>query len=198
MCMEAALLKFEENRTKIYKICFYLQSIFPLPLDEVLQEYRIKWCQSYDNFAEKLGEMDEDQFFRYMVTSMKNRMKDIRKDRNSENENIIHAEAASIYSETDANIGEYFKDYRELSSHDTVVQKEYVTQIKEKLNERDAQIFDMLIINTPINEIAEVMGYNKQKINNFKKENIFPVVKEVMGITDDKYFVLTNNGRIYS
>jgi len=82
---------------------------------------------------------------------------------------------------------------------DSIVHAETCKEIERKLvTEESRQVFRLMKDGYRRCEIGEELGMEPNKVANIKKKKIWPVVKSVMNISDDRYKWLTCSGRIYS
>jgi RNA polymerase sigma factor (sigma-70 family) len=199
---DSAIEIFEKNKPKIIIMLNKLQVQlgFYLQPEESINECMTKWIDCFETTYE-----DDEQFMRYMFVVMKNRIKDLK--RLYYRYQAMHVSDPSRISksqdgEDSGHVrvwNEMAVDTKENQPIENAIINEYVKLITENLSlDLHKKVFDRLVEGKPHKVIAEELGVSSCNVVKIKREIIWPIVKEIMKIGNDRYDVLIDSGRIYS
>ena len=195
---DSALRCFDRSHTKIRIMILKLmkQLGYHNVFDEMMMEVQEKFVE---NFYEKYE--TDNQYLRYIFIVMKNRMKDLRFKMYRYTATHLSV-PPDIGDPEDCNLiriwNEMAEDTREEAPLDAVIVQDFVSQIHNKLiRDLHKKIFLAMVEGKPPKKIAEELGYSVGHIGQVRANHIWPVVKDIMKIPEDKYDMLIDSCRIY-
>jgi len=166
----------------------------------IAQEKYIKCFYAYEN---------DNQYRRFIFIVLKNAIKDIKnKDLRYNRIHLSNPNSiAGIFrmvSKEGADLpairvwNEMAEDIRTENPLKFLIRKEIEEEVKKKLLKSfHRKVFDLMIKGFKPKDIAEKLGYSSSYIGQIRILHIWPVVKEVMKIPDERYRKLISSGRIY-
>lgn len=198
---DTALGVFERCKPQIITLLFKLQKQldYYCDINELISEAQERWVTCFRTIYE-----EDKQFLRYMFVVMKNRIKDLKRDRWRYQRTHISdpMKICAGIEEPDGHVrvwNEMAVDHKEESAPIRVELNELISRIEDKLSKKfHKDVFKMLVEGYPHKKIAEELGCSVGHVAKTKKDFIWPVTQQVMNISEDKYEVLTDSGRIYS
>ena len=203
---EEALQSLEVFERCSYKINQMLHTLmrqldFFVNPDEILSEAQERWVSCYEYTYET-----DDQFLRYMFVVMKNKIRDLKKAHYRYQRMHVSdpAKLTGIAGDSEGEMGhtrvwnEMAVDMREEMPITNCEIREAISMIDEALAKPfHRKVFALMVQGLPHQAIAEELGCSTGHVVKTKKDAIWPIVKKVMKIPDDKYDVLIDSGRIY-
>jgi RNA polymerase sigma factor (sigma-70 family) len=202
---DTAIKSFTRSKFKIRIMLLKLmqQTGFSCSLDELISETQEKWIVCFEQYYE-----EDDQFLKFMFIVMKNKLRDLRnKEFRYQNTHIsCPTSIAKMFPIIDTEVSGYVRvwnemaaDHKEENPLDIIIKKDIINQVNKKLiKDLERKVFIRLVEGASPKQIANDLGYSIGHIGQIRNKRIWPVVKEVMNIPDDKYDMLIDSGRIYS
>ena len=193
------LIVWERNEYKVKKIINDLKNrykFYIMTTDEILPDVQSKFHELWAEYWD-----DDEQYLRFFFVVTKNLIHTLQRreyryankhhsnlqGKNGEETNYIRIlSEIAIDKNTENNIDEQIKH------------NEIVEQVLELLiNETHKDIFRLMIKGYISREICDELGKSMSHVREVKVNEIYPIVKYVMEIPDEKYKYYASSGRIY-
>jgi len=192
---DSAILSFERNKRKIFTCIWYLkkQIGFYFVQEDAMAEFQKTWIEKFSEYYE-----DDKQYLNFMFIVMKNLFKVMKaKEVKWTRRHVSDVITTSEDYEEGCSISEVTEDVTTEKPLEKILFDEIKERIKIRLSPRAGLIFDLLLLNFNAKEIAIHAKCTAITVSNIKKREIWPIVKEVLNIPDEKYTKMCASTRLY-
>lgn len=197
---DSAVSSFERSKWKINNciISLKFQVGFYITQEDAMAEFQKTWIEKFSDYYE-----NDRQYLNFMFVVMKNvfrimKAKEVKWARRHVSDvSTFSFDSVSESGSEGGTILEITEDLNAEKPLEKILFDELKQRIKVRLSLKASLIFDLLLLNFSIKEIAVHAKCTAITVSNIKKREIWPAVKEVLNISDEKYAKMCTSTRLY-